>query len=47
MKSLLLKRTKQTNSPEFRLEVAQQIVDQARSIRDVAYSLGLALLIRL
>ena len=35
------KRTRPTNSLEFRLEVAQQVVDQGRSIRDVAESLGL------
>ncbi len=35
------KRTRPTYSPEFRLEVAQEVVDQGRSIRDVAGSLGL------
>ena len=35
------KRTTPTYSPEFRLEVAQEVVDQGRSIRDVAESLGL------
>ncbi len=35
------KRTRQTYSPEFRLEVAQEIVDKGRSIREVADSLGL------
>ncbi len=30
------KRTRPTYSPEFRLEVAQEVVDQQRSIRDVA-----------
>jgi transposase len=35
------KRTRPTYSPEFRLEVAQEVVDQGRSIRDVAESLGL------
>jgi len=35
------KRTRPTYSPEFRLEVAQEVVDQGRSIRDVADSLGL------
>lgn len=35
------KRTRPTYSPEFRLEVAQEIVDKGRSIRDVADSLGL------
>lgn len=35
------KRTRPTYSPEFRLEVAQEIVDKGRSVRDVADSLGL------
>ena len=35
------KRTRPTYSPEFRLEVDQEVVDQGRSIRDVADSLGL------
>ena len=35
------KRTRPTYSPEFRLEVAQQVIDAGRSIRDVADSLGL------
>jgi len=35
------KRTRPTYSPEFRLEVAQEVVDQGRSIRDVSESLGL------
>lgn len=35
------KRTRPTYSPEFRLEVAQEVVDKGRSIRDVAESLGL------
>jgi len=35
------KRTRPTYSPEFRLEVVQEVVDQGRSIRDVADSLGL------
>ena len=30
-----------TYSPEFRLEVAQEVVDKKRSIREVAESLGL------
>jgi len=34
------KRTRPTYSPEFRLEAAQEIVDQGRSIRAVADSLG-------
>jgi transposase len=35
------KRTRPTYSPEFKLEVAQEVVDKGRSIRDVADSLGL------
>lgn len=35
------KRTRPTYSPEFRLEVAQEVVDKGRSVRDVAESLGL------
>lgn len=35
------KRTRPTYSPEFRLEVAQEVVDKGRSIRDVSASLGL------
>jgi transposase-like protein len=35
------KRLRPTYSPEFRLEVAQQVVDNGRNIRDVAESLGL------
>jgi len=35
------KRTRPTYSPEFRLEVAQQVIDSGRSIRDVASSLNL------
>ena len=35
------KRTRPTYSPEFRLEVAQEVVDKGRSIREVADSLGL------
>lgn len=35
------KRTRPTYSPEFPLEVAQEVVDRGRSIRDVAESLGL------
>lgn len=35
------KRTRSTYSPEFRLEVAQEVVDNGRSVRDVAESLGL------
>ena len=37
----MLKRTRPTYSPEFRLEVAQEVVDKKRSIRDVAEGLGL------
>lgn len=37
----MTKRNRPTYSPEFRLEVAQQVVDAGRSIRDVAESLGL------
>ena len=35
------KRTRPTYSPEFRLEVAQQVVDEQRSVRDVADAMGL------
>ena len=35
------KRTRPTYSPEFRLEVAQEVIDKARSVRDVSESLGL------
>lgn len=35
------KRTRRTFSPEFRLEVAQEVVDKGRSTQDVAQSLGL------
>lgn len=34
-------KTRPTYSPEFRLEVAQEVVDKKRSIREVAESLGL------
>lgn len=37
----MTKRTRPTYSPEFKLEVAQQVVDMGRSIRDVAQSLDL------
>lgn len=37
----MTKRTRPTYSPEFRLEVAQQVVDEGRSIREVADSMGL------
>ena len=35
------KQTRATYSAEFRLEVAQQVVDENRTIREVANSLGL------
>ncbi|MFO6425534.1 transposase [Motilimonas sp. KMU-193] len=35
------KRTRSTYSPEFRLEVAQEVVDNGRSVREVAESLEL------
>lgn len=35
------KHTRPTYSPEFRLEVAQEVIDKRRSIREVAESLGL------
>lgn len=35
------KRTRPTYSPEYRLEVALQVVDEGRSVREVADSLGL------
>lgn len=35
------KRTRPTYSPEFRLEVALQVVDANRSVRNVADSMGL------
>tara|TARA_B100000446_G_scaffold532_1_gene589 strand:+ start:13764 stop:14078 length:315 start_codon:yes stop_codon:yes gene_type:complete len=38
---MMSKRTRPTYSPEFRLEVAQEVVDRGRSIRDVSESLGL------
>ncbi|MBD1584034.1 transposase [Pseudoalteromonas sp. S16_S37] len=37
----MTKRTRPTYSPEFRLEVAQQVVDEQRSVRDVADAMGL------
>ena len=37
----MTKQTIATYSPEFKLEVAQQVIDIGRSIRDVAQSLGL------
>lgn len=35
------KRTRPTYSPEFRFEVAQEVVDKGRTIKDVSESLGL------
>lgn len=35
------KQTRATYSPEFKLEVAQQVVDMGRPTRDVAENLGL------
>ena len=35
------KRTRPTYSPEFRLEVAQEVVDKNRKVSEVAESLGL------
>ena len=35
------KRTRPTYSPEFRLEVAQEVVDKGRKVKEVAESLGL------
>ena len=37
----MIKRTRPTYSPEFRLEVAQQVVDQHRLVHDVADAMGL------
>ena len=37
----MTKRTRPTYSPEFRLEVAQEVVDKGRTIKEVASSLGL------
>jgi transposase len=37
----MTKRTRATYSPEFKLEVAQQIVDMGRPIKEVSESLGL------
>ena len=37
----MTKHTRATYSPEFKLEVAQQVVDMGRPIRDVAESLSL------
>ena len=35
------KRTRPTYSPEFRLEVAQEVVDNNRRVKEVSQSLGL------
>ena len=35
------KRTRPTYSPEFRLEVAQEVLDNNRRVREVSQSLGL------
>jgi len=35
-------KTRPTYSPEFRLEVAQEVVDKQRSIREVTENLGFA-----
>lgn len=37
----MIKQSRPTYSPEFRLEAAQQVVDAGRSVRDVSESLGL------
>ena len=37
----MTKRTRPRYSPEFRLEVAQEVVDKGRTIKEVASSLGL------
>ena len=37
----MTKRTRPTYSPEFRLEVAQEVVDKGRTIKEVASSLEL------
>jgi transposase-like protein len=37
----MAKQTRPKYSPEFRLEVAQQVVDAHRSVRDVAEAKGL------
>ncbi|OKY25079.1 transposase [Thalassotalea sp. PP2-459] len=37
----MTKRTRPTYSPEFRLEVAMQVVDENRSVREVADTMGL------
>ena len=37
----MAKQTRPKYSPEFRLEVAQQVVDEHRSVRDIAEAMGL------
>ena len=37
----MTKRTRATYSPEFKIEVSQQVVDMGRSLREVAQSLDL------
>ena len=37
----MAKQIKPKYSPEFRLEVAQQVVDEQRSVRDLANAMGL------
>ena len=37
----MIKRIRPTYSPEYRYEVAQEVVDKGRTIRDVAENLGL------
>ena len=37
----MAKQKKPKYSPEFRLEVAQQVVDEQRSVRDVADAMGI------
>ncbi|CAA0120997.1 Uncharacterised protein [BD1-7 clade bacterium] len=37
----MTKRTRPTYSPEFRLEVAQEVVDKNRSVKEIAESFGL------
>jgi transposase len=37
----MTKKTRPNYSPEFKLEVAQQVVDEGRLVREVAESLGL------
>lgn len=37
----MIKKTRPTYSPEFRLEVALQVIEENRSIREVADAMGL------